>query len=149
MLTGTVVSRLSGHDACVRDVSWHPYKDNIVSSSVSAGFNILLNSNRFFLFGRSSKCVFLSAVGRSGADVGAQADPSSRGGEGEGERLTAGHRLGSAGEEERLMSEEVTSRRKGARQDGLHPPDTGGNRETSIFFKFNAGYYRLQLQRGL
>uniref|UniRef100_A0A8C9ZVK1 Ddb1 and cul4 associated factor 11 n=1 Tax=Sander lucioperca TaxID=283035 RepID=A0A8C9ZVK1_SANLU len=36
VLTGSVVSRLSGHDACVRDVSWHPYEDNIVSSSVSA-----------------------------------------------------------------------------------------------------------------
>lgn len=35
VLTGAVVSRLSGHDACVRDVSWHPYEDNIVSSSVS------------------------------------------------------------------------------------------------------------------
>uniref|UniRef100_A0A668ADZ3 DDB1- and CUL4-associated factor 11 n=1 Tax=Myripristis murdjan TaxID=586833 RepID=A0A668ADZ3_9TELE len=33
VLTGTVVARLSGHDACVRDVSWHPYEDNIVSSS--------------------------------------------------------------------------------------------------------------------
>ncbi|KAK2858600.1 hypothetical protein Q5P01_003220 [Channa striata] len=33
ILTGSVVSRLSGHDACVRDVSWHPYEDNIVSSS--------------------------------------------------------------------------------------------------------------------
>uniref|UniRef100_A0A8D0A6F9 Ddb1 and cul4 associated factor 11 n=1 Tax=Sander lucioperca TaxID=283035 RepID=A0A8D0A6F9_SANLU len=33
VLTGSVVSRLSGHDACVRDVSWHPYEDNIVSSS--------------------------------------------------------------------------------------------------------------------
>ncbi|XP_060921016.1 DDB1- and CUL4-associated factor 11 [Labrus mixtus] len=33
VLTGAVVSRLSGHDACVRDVSWHPYEDNIVSSS--------------------------------------------------------------------------------------------------------------------
>lgn len=35
VLTGAVVSKLSGHDACVRDVSWHPYEDNIVSSSVS------------------------------------------------------------------------------------------------------------------
>uniref|UniRef100_A0A8D3BLI6 Ddb1 and cul4 associated factor 11 n=1 Tax=Scophthalmus maximus TaxID=52904 RepID=A0A8D3BLI6_SCOMX len=35
VLTGSVVSRLSGHDACVRDVSWHPYEDNIISSSVS------------------------------------------------------------------------------------------------------------------
>lgn len=36
VLTGAVVSKLCGHDACVRDVSWHPYEDNIVSSSVSA-----------------------------------------------------------------------------------------------------------------
>uniref|UniRef100_A0A8C9VK02 Ddb1 and cul4 associated factor 11 n=1 Tax=Scleropages formosus TaxID=113540 RepID=A0A8C9VK02_SCLFO len=35
VLTGKVVSRLSDHKACVRDVSWHPYQDNIVSSSVS------------------------------------------------------------------------------------------------------------------
>lgn len=35
VLTGAVVSKLCGHDACVRDVSWHPYEDNIVSSSVS------------------------------------------------------------------------------------------------------------------
>uniref|UniRef100_A0A672GJF4 Uncharacterized protein n=1 Tax=Salarias fasciatus TaxID=181472 RepID=A0A672GJF4_SALFA len=34
VLTGRVVSRLTGHDACVRDVSWHPYEDNIISSSV-------------------------------------------------------------------------------------------------------------------
>uniref|UniRef100_A0A673CPK9 DDB1- and CUL4-associated factor 11 n=1 Tax=Sphaeramia orbicularis TaxID=375764 RepID=A0A673CPK9_9TELE len=33
VLTGSVVTRLSGHDACVRDVSWHPYEDNIISSS--------------------------------------------------------------------------------------------------------------------
>ncbi|KAM6900604.1 DDB1- and CUL4-associated factor 11 [Xenentodon cancila] len=33
VLTGAVVSRLLGHDACVRDVSWHPYEDNIISSS--------------------------------------------------------------------------------------------------------------------
>lgn len=35
VLTGAVVTRLSGHDACVRDVSWHPYEDIIISSSVS------------------------------------------------------------------------------------------------------------------
>lgn len=35
----------------------------------------------------------VSTVGRSGADVGAQTDPSSRGGERAGERLTAGERL--------------------------------------------------------
>ncbi|XP_066519017.1 DDB1- and CUL4-associated factor 11 [Hoplias malabaricus] len=33
VLSGRVVSRLAGHDACVRDVSWHPYQDNIISSS--------------------------------------------------------------------------------------------------------------------
>ncbi|XP_034027143.1 DDB1- and CUL4-associated factor 11 [Thalassophryne amazonica] len=33
VLTGSVISKLSGHDACVRDVSWHPYEDNIISSS--------------------------------------------------------------------------------------------------------------------
>uniref|UniRef100_A0A8C8GPK6 DDB1- and CUL4-associated factor 11 n=1 Tax=Oncorhynchus tshawytscha TaxID=74940 RepID=A0A8C8GPK6_ONCTS len=33
VLTGSVVTRLSEHDACVRDVSWHPYQDNIISSS--------------------------------------------------------------------------------------------------------------------
>ncbi|KAG9283226.1 DDB1- and CUL4-associated factor 11 [Astyanax mexicanus] len=33
VLTGRVVSKLSGHDACVRDVSWHPFQDNIISSS--------------------------------------------------------------------------------------------------------------------
>uniref|UniRef100_A0A4W4E8U0 DDB1- and CUL4-associated factor 11 n=1 Tax=Electrophorus electricus TaxID=8005 RepID=A0A4W4E8U0_ELEEL len=33
VLTGRVVSSLTGHEACVRDVSWHPYQDNIISSS--------------------------------------------------------------------------------------------------------------------
>ncbi|KAJ8277532.1 hypothetical protein GJAV_G00076240 [Gymnothorax javanicus] len=33
VLTGSVVAKLSDHDACVRDVSWHPYKDSIISSS--------------------------------------------------------------------------------------------------------------------
>ncbi|KAJ3611881.1 hypothetical protein NHX12_021894 [Muraenolepis orangiensis] len=33
VLTGAVVARLCGHDACVRDASWHPYQDSIVSSS--------------------------------------------------------------------------------------------------------------------
>uniref|UniRef100_A0A671NG82 DDB1- and CUL4-associated factor 11 n=1 Tax=Sinocyclocheilus anshuiensis TaxID=1608454 RepID=A0A671NG82_9TELE len=35
VLTGSIVSKLSNHDACVRDVSWHPYHNNMVSSSVS------------------------------------------------------------------------------------------------------------------
>ncbi|XP_026056864.1 DDB1- and CUL4-associated factor 11-like [Carassius auratus] len=33
VLTGSIVSKLSNHDACVRDVSWHPYHNNMVSSS--------------------------------------------------------------------------------------------------------------------
>ncbi|XP_036375173.1 DDB1- and CUL4-associated factor 11-like [Megalops cyprinoides] len=37
VLTGSVVSRLSDHHACVRDVSWHPYQNNIVSSSWDGG----------------------------------------------------------------------------------------------------------------
>ena len=32
-LTGDVVKILKGHQACVRDVSWHPYMNEIVSSS--------------------------------------------------------------------------------------------------------------------
>uniref|UniRef100_A0A8C7ZT00 Ddb1 and cul4 associated factor 11 n=1 Tax=Oryzias sinensis TaxID=183150 RepID=A0A8C7ZT00_9TELE len=36
VLSGAVVSRLLGHDACVRDVSWHPYEASIISSSVIA-----------------------------------------------------------------------------------------------------------------
>lgn len=35
VLTGAVVSKLLGHGACVRDVTWHPYEDIIISSSVS------------------------------------------------------------------------------------------------------------------
>ncbi|XP_051970421.1 DDB1- and CUL4-associated factor 11-like [Xyrauchen texanus] len=33
VLTGSVVTKLSNHDACVRDVSWHPYQVKMVSSS--------------------------------------------------------------------------------------------------------------------
>lgn len=35
VLTGQIVQKLKGHAACVRDVSWHPYENNLVSSSVS------------------------------------------------------------------------------------------------------------------
>lgn len=35
VLTGKVVKTLKGHRECVRDVSWHPYRPEIVSSSVS------------------------------------------------------------------------------------------------------------------
>ncbi|KAG2463025.1 DCA11 factor, partial [Polypterus senegalus] len=33
VLTGQIVTKLSNHDACVRDVSWHPFQENLVSSS--------------------------------------------------------------------------------------------------------------------
>lgn len=33
VLTGNIVSDLKGHKACVRDVSWHPYKQELVSTS--------------------------------------------------------------------------------------------------------------------
>ena len=32
-LTGEIVRKLVNHNACVRDVSWHPYMNEIVSSS--------------------------------------------------------------------------------------------------------------------
>ncbi|KAL5022788.1 hypothetical protein ScPMuIL_001943 [Solemya velum] len=32
LLTGVIVKKLSGHQYCVRDVSWHPY-DNILMST--------------------------------------------------------------------------------------------------------------------
>ena len=32
-LTGEIVRKLTNHNACVRDVSWHPYMNEIVSSS--------------------------------------------------------------------------------------------------------------------
>lgn len=132
MLTGGVVSRLSGHDACVRDVSWHPYEDNIISSSVSSlnansstvdskhkclscyivTFNqkskknckrfcyenwsrllrVLLVRMKWWRFLIPLLMLCLSTVGWSGSNVGAQTDPSSRGGEREGERLTSGER---------------------------------------------------------
>ena len=35
VLTGKIVTRLNGHRACVRDVSWHPYENKLISTSVS------------------------------------------------------------------------------------------------------------------
>ena len=36
LLTGKVVKSLDGcHRSCVRDISWHPYNNTIISSSVS------------------------------------------------------------------------------------------------------------------
>ena len=34
-LTGFVVAENRAHTKCVRDVSWHPYKPEMISSSVS------------------------------------------------------------------------------------------------------------------
>lgn len=38
VLTGKIKRILTGHNACVRDVAWHPYKNEIMSSSVSTIF---------------------------------------------------------------------------------------------------------------
>lgn len=35
LLTGQIVKKLANHKACVRDVSWHPCDNRLVSSSVS------------------------------------------------------------------------------------------------------------------
>lgn len=37
---------LSGHNSCVRDVAWHPYRNEILSSSV----NIINKMTVVFLF---------------------------------------------------------------------------------------------------
>lgn len=37
-LSGEVIRELGGHRSCVRDVSWHPFYPEIVSSSVSYNF---------------------------------------------------------------------------------------------------------------
>lgn len=34
LLNGHIVKKLTNHKACVRDVSWHPFEEKIVSSSV-------------------------------------------------------------------------------------------------------------------
>lgn len=33
LLSGHIVKKLTNHKACVRDVSWHPFEEKIVSSS--------------------------------------------------------------------------------------------------------------------
>lgn len=36
-ISGNIVTKLKGaHNRCVRDVSWHPYENTIISSSVSS-----------------------------------------------------------------------------------------------------------------
>ena len=34
ILTGKIVTKLEGHRQCVRDVSWHPYENTLVTTSV-------------------------------------------------------------------------------------------------------------------
>jgi len=34
VLTGKIEQKLEEHRACVRDVSWHPYINSLISSSV-------------------------------------------------------------------------------------------------------------------
>lgn len=41
VLTGEVATRLNAQRACVRDVSWHPFDQNIISTSVSFLFVVL------------------------------------------------------------------------------------------------------------
>ena len=40
LLTGKIVSKLSGHKSCTRDVSWHPYQNTIVTTSVSTKLSV-------------------------------------------------------------------------------------------------------------
>lgn len=60
ILTGKIKATLKGHKGCVRDVSWHPYLNEIISSSVSIyliaitcfnfiEFKIIINIINFFL----------------------------------------------------------------------------------------------------
>ncbi|CAG2063742.1 unnamed protein product [Timema podura] len=42
MLTGKVKAALRGHSACVRDVSWHPYRTEIISSGATTARQQLL-----------------------------------------------------------------------------------------------------------
>jgi WD40 repeat protein len=45
LLTGEMESVLKGHRACVRDVSWHPYLPELVSTSVSSTFGAYIRDH--------------------------------------------------------------------------------------------------------
>jgi len=43
ILSGKIEQKLEGHRACVRDVSWHPFNNVLVSSSVSLSLHLSLS----------------------------------------------------------------------------------------------------------
>lgn len=47
-LTGKVEEFVHGHKACVRDVSWHPHRNEILTSSVCLFQQFSRYSNTFF-----------------------------------------------------------------------------------------------------
>ena len=62
-LTGKIVRRLDGeHRACVRDVSWHPYENNILSTSVSSKMLIFVIIQKNIGPKRKLNCQFISCV---------------------------------------------------------------------------------------
>lgn len=50
LLTGQIVASLDGHRGCVRDVSWHPYHQEIISSSVIIIFHRKIYKLKIKLF---------------------------------------------------------------------------------------------------
>lgn len=47
VLTGKIEKVLKGHRSCVRDVSWHPYRPELVSTSVSTLITLHSYRNSF------------------------------------------------------------------------------------------------------
>ncbi|CAK8675642.1 unnamed protein product [Clavelina lepadiformis] len=45
LLTGEVVSKLKKHEGCVRDVSWHPYENEFITSSWDKSFGLWMWKN--------------------------------------------------------------------------------------------------------
>lgn len=74
LLSGRIVKKLTNHKACVRDVSWHPFEEKIVSSSVRLqgfGGQGPVHVWDLDLGGAASpdSCHLCSAVGREPASV--------------------------------------------------------------------------------
>lgn len=57
LLTGEIVQELHGHESCVRDVSWHPYHQELISASVRILFTI--KNYSFFSFIYFILCKFI------------------------------------------------------------------------------------------